>query len=154
MPHSQHGADQFARRDPPRQVIDQSQRDPPPPPDRSYHKKPNTKIESSEIKNEWPTWMDADMIKKVCKSNADLMNNNDEATLDNLAPGTLLMRTVDNCRDWTRIDQGISVPNTFFERSNKLANSTDNEKDWYYQITQEALNWLSLTPNQKQPARL
>ena len=31
----------------------------------------------------------------------------------------------------------------FFERSNELANSTDNEKDWYNGITQEALNWLN-----------
>jgi hypothetical protein len=31
----------------------------------------------------------------------------------------------------------------FFERSNELANSTDNEKDWYNEITQEALNWLT-----------
>lgn len=31
----------------------------------------------------------------------------------------------------------------FFERSNELARSTDNEKDWYKRITQEALNWLS-----------
>lgn len=31
----------------------------------------------------------------------------------------------------------------FFERSNELANSTDNEVDWYNRITQEALNWLS-----------
>ncbi len=31
----------------------------------------------------------------------------------------------------------------FFERSNELANSTDNEVDWYNGITQEALNWLN-----------
>ncbi len=31
----------------------------------------------------------------------------------------------------------------FFERSNELANSTDNENDWYSGITQEALNWLA-----------
>lgn len=31
----------------------------------------------------------------------------------------------------------------FFERSNELANSTDNEVDWYNGITQEALNWLT-----------
>ncbi len=31
----------------------------------------------------------------------------------------------------------------FFERSNELANSTDNEEDWYNKITQEALNWLT-----------
>jgi len=30
----------------------------------------------------------------------------------------------------------------FFERSNELANTTDNEVDWYNGITQEALNWL------------
>ena len=30
----------------------------------------------------------------------------------------------------------------FFERSNELANETDNEVDWYNRITQEALNWL------------
>jgi hypothetical protein len=30
----------------------------------------------------------------------------------------------------------------FFERSSELANSTDNEVDWYNGITQEALNWL------------
>ena len=30
-----------------------------------------------------------------------------------------------------------------FERSNELANSTDNEVDWYNGITQEALNWLT-----------
>ena len=31
----------------------------------------------------------------------------------------------------------------FFERSNELADSMDNEKDWYNRITQEALNWLT-----------
>ncbi len=31
----------------------------------------------------------------------------------------------------------------FFERSNELANSTNNEIDWYNEITQEALNWLT-----------
>lgn len=31
----------------------------------------------------------------------------------------------------------------FFERSNELANTTDNEVDWYDGITQEALNWLT-----------
>ncbi len=30
----------------------------------------------------------------------------------------------------------------FFERSNELANSTDNEVDWFNGITNEALNWL------------
>ena len=32
----------------------------------------------------------------------------------------------------------------FFERSNELANSTDNEIDWYNGITKEALNWLAI----------
>lgn len=31
----------------------------------------------------------------------------------------------------------------FFERSNELAKSTNNEKDWYNGITNEALNWLN-----------
>ncbi|MCM5530629.1 AlwI family type II restriction endonuclease [Parasegetibacter sp. NRK P23] len=31
----------------------------------------------------------------------------------------------------------------FFDRSNELANSTDNEIEWYNGITQEALNWLT-----------
>lgn len=31
----------------------------------------------------------------------------------------------------------------FFEHSNELANSTDNEIDWYNGITQKALNWLA-----------
>ncbi|MET3732625.1 AlwI family type II restriction endonuclease [Moheibacter stercoris] len=31
----------------------------------------------------------------------------------------------------------------FFERSNELANTTDNEIDWYNGITNEALNWLN-----------
>lgn len=31
----------------------------------------------------------------------------------------------------------------FFERSNELANSTNNELDWYNGITQQALNWLT-----------
>lgn len=31
----------------------------------------------------------------------------------------------------------------FFEHSNELANSTDNEIDWYNGITQKALNWLN-----------
>lgn len=35
----------------------------------------------------------------------------------------------------------------FFERSNELANSTDNEKDWYKAINNEALNWLAITPH-------
>ncbi len=32
----------------------------------------------------------------------------------------------------------------FFERSNELANTTDNEIEWYNGITNEALNWLSI----------
>lgn len=32
----------------------------------------------------------------------------------------------------------------FFEHSNELANSTDNEIDWYNGITQKAMNWLTL----------
>jgi hypothetical protein len=32
----------------------------------------------------------------------------------------------------------------FFERSNELANSTENEVDWYNQITTEALNWFTV----------
>lgn len=31
----------------------------------------------------------------------------------------------------------------FFERSNELANTTDNEIEWYNEITNEALNWLT-----------
>lgn len=31
----------------------------------------------------------------------------------------------------------------FFERSNELAESTDNEKDWYNGIKENALNWLT-----------
>lgn len=31
----------------------------------------------------------------------------------------------------------------FFERSNELANTTDNEIDWYNGVTNEALNWLN-----------
>ncbi len=31
----------------------------------------------------------------------------------------------------------------FFERSNELANTTNNEVDWYNEITKEALNWLT-----------
>ncbi|GAB6011561.1 PDDEXK family nuclease [Viscerimonas tarda] len=30
----------------------------------------------------------------------------------------------------------------FFERSNEIANACDNEKMWYEEITNEALNWL------------
>lgn len=32
----------------------------------------------------------------------------------------------------------------FFERSNELANSTNDEVEWYNGITQEALNWLGV----------
>lgn len=31
----------------------------------------------------------------------------------------------------------------FFERSNEIAKSTDNEEEWYNNITNEALNWLN-----------
>jgi hypothetical protein len=31
----------------------------------------------------------------------------------------------------------------FFERSNELAEATDNEKDWYSGIKENALNWLA-----------
>jgi hypothetical protein len=31
----------------------------------------------------------------------------------------------------------------FFECSKELANSTDNEVDWYNGITEKALNWLA-----------
>lgn len=32
----------------------------------------------------------------------------------------------------------------FFERSNEIANSVENEVEWYNRITQTALNWLQL----------
>ncbi len=37
----------------------------------------------------------------------------------------------------------------FFERSNELANSTNNEIDWHNGITNEALNWLTEIKNDK-----
>jgi len=32
----------------------------------------------------------------------------------------------------------------FFERSNELIISTNNEQEWYSKLTEEALNWLNV----------
>ena len=57
-------------------------------------------------------------------------------------PLTVFLKMVEDSHKASYVPEPRHVQR-FFERSNELANSTDNEKDWYYGITQEALNWLT-----------
>lgn len=57
-------------------------------------------------------------------------------------PLTVFIKMVQDSRNANYIPEPRHVQR-FFERSNELANSTDNEVDWYNGITQEALNWLT-----------
>lgn len=57
-------------------------------------------------------------------------------------PLTVFLKMVEDSHKANYIPEPRHVQR-FFERSNELANSTDNEKDWYNGITQEALNWLT-----------
>jgi hypothetical protein len=57
-------------------------------------------------------------------------------------PLTIFLKMVEDSHKASYVPEPRHVQR-FFERSNELANSTDNEKDWYNGITQEALNWLT-----------
>lgn len=57
-------------------------------------------------------------------------------------PLTVFLKMVEDSHKASYVPEPKHVQR-FFERSNELANSTDNEKEWYYGITQEALNWLT-----------
>lgn len=57
-------------------------------------------------------------------------------------PLTVFIKMVQDSHNANYIPEPRHVQR-FFERSNELANTTDNEVDWYNGITQEALNWLT-----------
>lgn len=57
-------------------------------------------------------------------------------------PLTVFLKMVEDSHKASYVPEPRHVQR-FFERSNELANLTDNEKDWYNGITQEALNWLT-----------
>ncbi len=57
-------------------------------------------------------------------------------------PLTVFLKMVEDSHKASYVPEPRHVQR-FFERSNELANSTDNEKDWYNGITTEALNWLN-----------
>lgn len=57
-------------------------------------------------------------------------------------PLTVFLKMVEDSHKASYVPEPKHVQR-FFERSNELANSTDNEKEWYNGITQEALNWLT-----------
>ncbi|WP_293873571.1 AlwI family type II restriction endonuclease [Flavobacterium sp.] len=57
-------------------------------------------------------------------------------------PLTVFLKMVEDSHKASYVPEPRHVQR-FFERSNELANSTDNEKDWYNGITTEALNWLT-----------
>jgi AlwI restriction endonuclease len=57
-------------------------------------------------------------------------------------PLTVFIKMVQDSHNANYIPEPRHVQR-FFEHSNELANSTDNEVDWYNGITKEALNWLT-----------
>ena len=57
-------------------------------------------------------------------------------------PLTVFIKMIEDSHNANYIPEPRHVKR-FFERSNELAISTDNEVDWYNGITQEALNWLT-----------
>lgn len=57
-------------------------------------------------------------------------------------PLTVFIKMVQDSHNANYIPEPRHVKR-FFEHSNELANSTDNEVDWYNGITQQALNWLT-----------
>lgn len=57
-------------------------------------------------------------------------------------PLSVFLKMVEDSHKASYVPKPIHVQR-FFERSNQLADSTENEKDWYNGITQEALNWLN-----------
>ncbi|MBT3206800.1 AlwI family type II restriction endonuclease [Candidatus Woesearchaeota archaeon] len=57
-------------------------------------------------------------------------------------PLSVFLKMVDDSHKASYVPEPRHVQQ-FFERSNELADSTDNEKDWYNGITKEALNWLA-----------
>lgn len=57
-------------------------------------------------------------------------------------PLTVFLKMVEDSRKASYVPEARHVQR-FFERSNELALSTNNEEDWYNGITNEALNWLA-----------
>lgn len=57
-------------------------------------------------------------------------------------PLSVFRKMVENSYNANHVPEPRHVQR-FFERSNEIANSTDNEVDWYNGITQVALNWLT-----------
>jgi hypothetical protein len=57
-------------------------------------------------------------------------------------PLSVFIKMVQDSHNANYVPEPIHVQR-FFERSNELANSTNNEVDWYSGITEEALNWLT-----------
>jgi hypothetical protein len=57
-------------------------------------------------------------------------------------PLTVFLKMVEDSHKASYVPEPKHVQR-FFERSNELANTTNNEKEWYSAITQEALNWLT-----------
>jgi len=57
-------------------------------------------------------------------------------------PLSVFRKMVEDSYNANYVPEPIHVQR-FFERSNELANSTDNEVDWYNGITEKALNWLT-----------
>lgn len=57
-------------------------------------------------------------------------------------PLEVFIKMVEDSHKANYIPQPLHIQR-FFERSNELANSTNNEVEWYNGIKQEALNWLT-----------
>ncbi len=57
-------------------------------------------------------------------------------------PLRIFIKMIEDSRNASYVPEPKHIQR-FFEYSNKLAYSTDNEVDWYDRITQEALNWLA-----------
>lgn len=56
-------------------------------------------------------------------------------------PLSLFVKMLEDAHKATYVPEARHIQ-LFFERSNEIANSTNNEKDWYNAITKVALNWL------------
>jgi hypothetical protein len=56
-------------------------------------------------------------------------------------PLSIFIKMVQDSHNATYVPEPRHVKR-FFERSNELAKSTDNEVDWYNGITEKALKWL------------
>jgi len=57
-------------------------------------------------------------------------------------PLTIFLKMVEDSHRASYVPEPKHIKQ-FFESSNELANTTDNEKEWYNRITDKALNWLA-----------